>query len=155
MSTTYEFTGGIDLNGDTPGTLTAYSAAPNYYFSASWSSLGYSRGQPNPFYEAKLGLPGGVQSILVTPLFDETLPGGVTLNWRLGYHSWNQNDGTLQHKQPTVAINQPLLAPMTYGAVINNTQIQLQVQTKTVQMDDKQVQALYEAICLVCGKEYE
>jgi Ca2+-binding RTX toxin-like protein len=142
MSTNNQFIDGVDLNGDKSGTSASFYAAPHYYHSNSWSAAGYSRTQPNPFYEAKLGLPGGVQSILVTPLFDETLPGGVTLNWRLGYHNWNQTDGTFQQTQPTFAINQPMPTALTYGANINGTQIQLQVQTKIVQVDDMQVHAL-------------
>ncbi|MBQ0943041.1 hypothetical protein KAK07_06815 [Ideonella sp. 4Y16] len=90
---------GVDLNGQNPGTLSYYDFGPHLAWAVDG---GFVPGQPNPFWNAHIGLDAGISSILIhTDRAATNLD--VSLQWRLGWDSVDPATGELQHDAPTLA----------------------------------------------------
>jgi len=115
---------GVDLNGNSGGTLSYYDFGPHL----AWASgNGYVPGQPNPFWNAHIGLDAGISSILIhTDRPAANLD--VALQWRLGFDTVDPDSGTLQHDAPTLDYARSQ-APLDFSLVIDGLTVALRAST--------------------------
>lgn len=112
---------GVDLNGDDPGSFSEYGLSPFYYWRADHIPVGYSRAQPNPFYNAQVGLDAGIKTILVS--VDKVVSDlvGVSLDWRFNWHETNQTTGELIYNAPVMRFGESA-SPVNFNRWFEGTQ---------------------------------
>ena len=103
---------GVDLNGSSRnGNWDSTELGPNSYYKNTNSQSGYSRSGGKKFWNAEIGLDGGIKSVKIeaTSIYgdiDFTQTTSVAkLDWKFGYDSTSNVTGEVSSAAPTIAFN--------------------------------------------------
>ena len=130
----YDETIRVDLNGEKLGTVAEYGMSPVYYWSNN-SQVGYSRAQPNPFYQAVLEGENGIKSFIIEVDKNAQDLGAISLNWRFGWHPTNQQTGEITDRSAKLIALGESFAAQTISMNVNGTTVALKVSPETLTVD--------------------